>query len=881
MKGWKEIEYEVVRDAYDNCIAVCNMENFDPLGVHTGDSIVVCPSQTLSNAEYMKLRSVAIKVARHLGIIGECNIQYALDPDSEDYCIIEVNARLSRSSALASKATGYPLAYVAAKLALGEPLPAVQNSITRKTTACFEPALDYCVVKFPRWDLNKFHLVSAQLGSSMKSVGEVMGIGRNFQEALQKAIRMAVPGADGFEPVDPLSSGVSEFDTDEKIFQGLSIPTDRRIFAIAEAYEAGYNVQRCFALSGINPWFLARLYSLHIFRKTMQKCSVGNISRETLIRAKQDGFSDKQLAKAFGDATLEMEVRARRHADKIRPFAKQIDTLAAEFPAQTNYLYMTYGASESDERVGFMTSNASSAESYHSTVILGCGSYRIGSSVEFDWCAVSCIRTLRKLGHRSIMINCNPETVSTDYDECDILYFEEISVERILDIYEMERADGLILSVGGQVPNNLALPLQVASVNILGTAPHSIDQAEDRKKFSHILDAIGVDQPEWTAATSPEEALAFCGRVSYPCLIRPSYVLSGAAMRVVFNNEELTKFLILASHISPHHPVVISKFVEGAKEIEIDAVARDGIMMNYAISEHVEYAGVHSGDATLMLPAQTLYVETVRRATRIARVIAQELNICGPFNLQLLAKGDEVKVIEVNVRASRSFPFVSKTLKVDFIEIATKIMVNAPVKPAQISLLDLDYVAVKVPVFSFTRLLGADPVLGVEMASTGEVAAFGTDKFEAILTSMCAAKFKIPKRNVFVCIGSLTSKVEFLTSVKEMIECGLTIFCSPCTYDFFSSRQIPVKLLHKPSTKVEPNITTYLAQGKIELVINVQDSTIASESRSDGYIIRRTAVDFSIDLLTDLKLASLIVTAIYRRHRASRRVPIQAWDEFV
>ena len=889
MKGWKEIEYEVVRDANDNCITVCNMENFDPLGVHTGDSIVVCPSQTLSNAEYMKLRSVAIKVARHLGIVGECNIQYALDPDSEDYCIIEVNARLSRSSALASKATGYPLAYVAAKLALGEPLPLVRNSVTRTTTACFEPSLDYCVVKFPRWDLNKFRNVAAGLGSSMKSVGEVMAIGRNFQEAMQKAIRMAVPGVNGFEPKGLTSSGVGEFDTDDKIVKELSNPTDRRIFALAAAFEAGYSIEQCFELSRINPWFLARLFGVHTFRKAMGEYPLKKLPSEMLRHAKQEGFSDKQLANAVKGSVSEMDVRARRIELGIKPFVKQIDTLGAEFPAQTNYLYMTYAASESDDRVQIDYTHAGTVRhgpapvnpdgKQISTVVLGCGAYRIGSSVEFDWCAVSCIRTLRKLGHRSIMVNYNPETVSTDYDECDVLFFEEISLERVLDIYEEEKADGLILSVGGQVPNNLALPLQAANVNILGTAPNMIDSAEDRNKFSRILDNIGVDQPEWREVTSTDDALAFCNRVTYPCLIRPSYVLSGAAMRVVFNDDDLVKFLMKASDVSPDHPVVISKFVEGAKEIEVDAIAKDGVIVNYAIGEHVENAGVHSGDATLMLPAQKLYVETVRRVKRISRAIARELKISGPFNLQLLSKDNEVKVIEANVRASRTFPFVSKTLKVDFIEIATRIMAGVDVQPAQISLLDLDYVSIKAPMFSFTRLLGADPVLGVEMASTGEVATFGEDKYEAILTSMRAANFKVPKRNVFLCIGPLQAKLEFLNSVKELIDCGLTIYCSQGTYDFYTSRNIPVTLLHKPSTNLEPNVKSYISEGKVDLVINIRDSKADSGSLTDGYHIRRTAVDFSVCLLTDVKLASLICAAMHRRHNGHVS-QLKAWDEF-
>ena len=874
MKGWKEIEYEVVRDACDNCITVCNMENFDPLGIHTGDSIVVAPSQTLSNAEYMKLRAVAIKVARHLGIVGECNIQYALDPDSEDYCIIEVNARLSRSSALASKATGYPLAYVAAKLAMGESLPLVRNSVTKTTTACFEPSLDYCVVKFPRWDLNKFKNVSAGLGSAMKSVGEVMSIGRTFQEAMQKAIRMAVPGCNGFEPCAPASSGIGEFDKDEDIRKELSEPSDRRIFALAAAFEAGYSVDQVFDLTKINPWFLCKLHRVHQLRKMLASHQVGNVPTELLLHAKKEGFSDAQLATPF--KCTENDVRMRRHKDGVLPHVKQIDTLAAEFPAQTNYLYMTYSASESDERVQTAYTGQGKQKT---TMVLGCGAYRIGSSVEFDWCAVSCTRTLRKLGHRAVMVNYNPETVSTDYDECDTLYFEEISLERVLDIYEIEAADGVIVSVGGQVPNNLSTKLHDASVNILGTSAESIDKAEDRNKFSRILDRIGVDQPEWMEVATTQEAKDFCNRVTYPCLIRPSYVLSGAAMKVVFNDADLVQFLARASDVSPDHPVVISKFVEGAKEIEVDAVAREGVVLNYAIGEHVENAGVHSGDATLMLPAQKLYVETVRRVKRICRAIAKELNLSGPFNLQLLSKDNEVKVIEANVRASRTFPFVSKTLKVDFIEIATRVMAGAMVNPAQISLLDLDYVGIKAPMFSFTRLLGADPVLGVEMASTGEVATFGEDKYEAILTSMRATNFKPPKRNVFLCIGPMQAKLEFLEAAKELIDMGLQIYGSQGTYDFYTGHGLPITLLNKPSTSVEPNVKTLLSKGEIDLVINIRDSHASSGSLTDGYLIRRTAVDFSVCLLTDVKLATLLVHGLHRRH-TGHAPEMKAWDEF-
>ena len=869
MKGWKEIEYEVVRDSQDNCITVCNMENFDPLGIHTGDSIVVAPSQTLSNTEYYKLRSVAIKVARHLGIVGECNIQYALDPNSEDYCIIEVNARLSRSSALASKATGYPLAYVAAKLALGQALPVIRNSVTKTTTACFEPSLDYCVVKFPRWDLNKFNRVTAGLGSSMKSVGEVMSIGRSFQEAMQKAIRMATPGVLGFQPPPKDSAAHMSM---EKISHELSNPTDMRMYALSQAFAHGESVDSIFEKTKINPWFLYKLQEINQTRELLTSRAGETMTTDLMRFAKQQGFCDAQIGECVG--STEMEVRACRKALGVLPVVKQVDTLAAEFPAQTNYLYMTYHGDKNDPVV-----LAPEIAKSKGTVVLGCGAYRIGSSVEFDWCAVNCVRTLRKLGKKAIVINYNPETVSTDYDECDLLYFEEISLERVLDIYEQEQASGLIVSVGGQVPNNLALPLEAHGVNILGTPPANIDMAEDRNKFSSILDKIGVDQPEWGEVSTTENAKEFCRRVGYPCLIRPSYVLSGAAMKVCFNDTDLTKFLQLACSVSGDNPVVISKFIEGAKEIEVDAVAHNGKVLNYAIGEHVENAGVHSGDATLILPAQKLFVETVRRAKRITRQIAMELNISGPFNLQLLAKENDVKVIECNVRASRTFPFVSKTLKVNFIELATKAMVmpqGTYVAPAQISLLDLEYVGVKAPMFSFTRLAGADPVLGVEMASTGEVATFGEDKYDAILTSMMASGFKVPERNVFLCIGPLHCKLEFLPSARELLELGLTLYCSQGTYDFYKGHGLAVKLLHKPSAQKQPNVESYLAEAKLDLVINVRDTHADDGSITDGYTIRRKAVDFSVCLLTDIKLSILIISAMARK-----KVPvIKAWDQF-
>ncbi|KAG8467202.1 hypothetical protein KFE25_000518 [Diacronema lutheri] len=862
LRGWKEIEYEVVRDCKDNCITVCNMENFDPLGIHTGDSIVVAPSQTLSNSEYYKLRSVAIKVARHLGIVGECNIQYALDPLSEAYYIIEVNARLSRSSALASKATGYPLAYVAAKLALGTPLTEIRNSVTKQTMACFEPSLDYVVVKIPRWDLQKFALVGKVLGSSMKSIGEVMAIGRTFPEAMQKAIRMASPAVDGFET----NAQVQAY-TDAELETHLTEASDERVHVIAEAFERDFDVQHVHSLTRINHWFLLKLQSITHLRRTLAKFTIDQLPLPTLLYAKQNGFADMQVAKAC--RCDEDQVRELRQRHKITPWVKQVDTLAAEFPAMTNYLYMTYNGAEHD--VVF---------DEHGVMVLGCGAYRIGSSVEFDWCAVGCVRTLRKLGYHSIMVNYNPETVSTDYDECDRLYFEEISRERVLDIYELEASAGVILSVGGQIPNNLALPLDKAGVKILGTSARNIDNAEDRFKFSKILDSIHVDQPQWQELQSVEDAKAFCRLVSYPCLIRPSYVLSGAAMKVVFNDADLEVFLKAACDVSPAHPVVISKFIENAKEIEVDAVAMNGKVVNYAIAEHVENAGVHSGDATLVLPAQKLYCETVRRVKRVTFKIAERLQICGPFNIQFLSKDNRIKVIECNLRASRTFPFVSKTLKADFIELATRVMVGEVVKPAPIHLLEIDYVGIKAPMFSFTRLIGADPILGVEMASTGEVATFGDTRHEAILTSMRAAGFKVPQKAVFLCIGPLMAKLAFLESAKLLLDKGLVVYASKGTHEFLQTRGVQTILLHKPSSSDQPNFTTYINDGAIDLVINIRDSNADSGSISDGYAIRRSTVDHSIGLLTDLKLANLVIAAFARECKDDGgKVKVKAWDE--
>mmetsp|Transcript_34674 Transcript_34674/g.114879 ORF Transcript_34674/g.114879 Transcript_34674/m.114879 type:complete len:1517 (+) Transcript_34674:35-4585(+) len=858
MKGWKEIEYEVVRDCNDNCITVCNMENFDPLGVHTGESIVIAPSQTLTDDEYHMLRTTAIKVVRHLGIVGECNIQYALNPQSEEYCIIEVNARLSRSSALASKATGYPLASVAAKLALGNLLPDLTNSVTLSTTACFEPSLDYVVTKVPRWDLSKFDRVSREIGSAMKSVGEVMAIGRTWEESLQKALRMTDPAIAGYQPHDEFVA-----ESEEELNRSLQVPTDTRIYAIAEAMKRGYSVDRIQSLTAIDPWFLWKLKRINDMGQILSEYTPKTLPAGTVLQAKKSGFSDAQVAKLTG--STELEIRALRKAMGVTPFVKQIDTMAAEFPAATNYLYMTYNGDEHD--LDFEDKG---------TMVIGSGVYRIGSSVEFDWCSVSAIRALRQLGKKSVMVNYNPETVSTDYDECDELYFEEISTERVMDIYEHEAAFGVIVSVGGQTPNNLALPLEAAGANILGTKPSDIDKAEDRNKFSSILDQIGVDQPDWREMSSIADAKAFCNSAGYPCLIRPSYVLSGAAMKVVFSDSDLERFLAVACEVSPDHPVVISKFIEGAKEIEVDAVACEGTVLNYAIAEHVENAGVHSGDATLVLPAQKLFVETVRRVKRISRQIASELKISGPFNLQLLAKDNEVKVIEANVRASRTFPFSSKTLKANFIELATKVMVGSNPPAMRISLLDNEYVGIKAPMFSFTRLVGADPVLGVEMASTGEVATFGEDAYDAILTSMISTGFRIPQRSVFLCLGPLEAKMAFLPEARCLISMGLRVSCSQGTYDFYKSRGLDVHLMHKPLSKTQPNIEDAIKSGEMDLVINVRDSKADDDSKTDGFLIRRAAVDSSVCLLTDIKLATLITEAIHRR----KPMNIKAWDEF-
>eukprot|EP00743_Colponemidia_sp_Colp-15_P006014 GILK01006463.1.p1 GENE.GILK01006463.1~~GILK01006463.1.p1 ORF type:complete len:1511 (+),score=315.38 GILK01006463.1:81-4535(+) len=875
LKGWKEVEYEVVRDAKNNCVTVCNMENFDPLGIHTGDSIVVAPSQTLSNSDYYRLRSAAITIIRHLGVVGECNIQYALSPHSDEYCVVEVNARLSRSSALASKATGYPLAYVAAKLALGHDLVQVRNSVTKTTTACFEPSLDYCVVKIPRWDLRKFHNVSTHVGTAMKSVGEVMAIGRKFEEAIQKAIRMVDDSYLGFSDVGAEVFGYNddgETVDETKLDDALVNATDKRLFAIAKAMKHGYSVDRIHSLTKIDKWFLSKLVNIIDIEKHMRSSfTLDKFTADTIRQAKRFGFSDKQIAHAVN--STELDVRALRKSLGVTPFVKQIDTLAAEFPAFTNYLYCTYNGDEDD-----LEGNSKGV------VVLGCGAYRIGSSVEFDWCAVSCIRTLRQSGHCAIMINYNPETVSTDYDECDRLYFEELSFERVTDIYERETATGVIVSVGGQIPNNIAIPLHKAGLNILGTSPECIDRAENRFKFSQLCDSLHIDQPAWVELTSFQDALDFCDRAGFPVLVRPSYVLSGAAMKVANDAQDLSTYLKEAAVVSKDFPVVVSKFILNAKEIEMDAVAKDGEILNYAISEHVENAGVHSGDATLVLPAQKLYVETIRRVKKISSRIAHALKISGPFNIQFLSRDNEVMVIECNLRASRTFPFISKTFNTNFIELATRVMTGLPVKAARFHLIDLEFVGVKAPQFSFTRLQGADPVLGVEMVSTGEVACFGEDKHEAFLKAILSAGFKLPEKNILLSTGPLQSKVDFLPHAQALVEMGYNLFATSGTASFLKKNGVPVTMVHKPSVQESPNIRDLLSTRQIDLVINVPES-LETHELTEGYHIRRTAVDYSVSLLTDIKSAILLTESLMRiKRRAAlgkKWFEVKSWDEYV
>ncbi len=867
LKGWKEVEYEVVRDCYDNCITVCNMENFDPLGIHTGESIVVAPSQTLTNSEYHSLRQLAIKIIRHIGIVGECNIQYALDPISEDYRVIEVNARLSRSSALASKATGYPLAFVAAKLALGYGLHEIKNSITKTTSAFFEPALDYIVCKIPRWDLNKFIGVSKQIGSSMKSVGEVMAIGRTFEEAIQKGLRMIGQGMHGF-----VGNRDLEFDDIEK---ELMEPTDMRIFVIEKAFEQGWNIERIHHATRIDPWFLNKLRHIYDLNLDLQQYDkLADLPAEKLRKAKIMGFSDFQIARSiFKDINESMqgsvlEVRDHRKKAGILPVVKQIDTLAAEYPAQTNYLYLTYSGTSNDIKY---------LGDHKSVIVLGSGAYRIGSSVEFDWCSVNAIYTIRKEGYRSVIINYNPETVSTDYDICDRLYFDELSFERVMDIIELENPHGVILSMGGQIPNNLATRLHEQKVNILGTSALSIDRAEDRHKFSTLCDNLSIDQPRWKELTSINEIYHFAEEVGFPVLIRPSYVLSGAAMNVVSNNEEMEHYLKLAAKVSRQYPVVVSEFIEQAKEIELDAVARDGELVAYAISEHVEFAGVHSGDATIVFPAQKIYFETMRRIKRISRLIARELGISGPFNIQFLAKDNDIKVIECNLRASRSFPFVSKVLKVNFIELATQVLLGKEVQKPAKSVFDLDCIGIKAPQFSFSRLLKADPILGVDMASTGEVGCIGENFYEAILKSMLSVGYDYPKKNILLSTGPMRSKVELINSCKLLIEKGYLLYGTRGTAQFLEMNGIPCTMLHWPDEDKKPNTLDYLRNKMIDIVINIPKDLSKTELSND-YMIRRSAVDFNIPLITNARLASAFLTALCKM--SIDDIPIRSWDEY-
>ena len=867
LKGWKEIEYEVVRDRYNNCITVCNMENFDPLGIHTGESIVVAPTQTLTSAEVNKLRELAIRIVRHVGIVGECNVQFAFDTDSEDYRVIEVNARLSRSSALASKATGYPLAFVAAKLGLGYGLPQLKNSVTHSTSACFEPTLDYVVCKLPRWDLGKFKSVSRELGSSMKSVGEVMAIGRTFEEIIQKGLRMIGQGMHGFV-------ANKEFEV-EDIDHELSVATDKRIFVIAHALKKGYTVERINELTKIDKWFIDKLKNIiNIESELSQYNQISEVPDQLMLDAKKKGFSDFQIArtvtKCSSDVIEEMilEVRAWRKSRNIVPYVKQIDTLAGEFPAQTNYLYLTYNGTSHD--IDF-------AKDGNSVIVLGSGAYRIGSSVEFDWCSVNAINTIRQNGYKSIMINYNPETVSTDYDMCDRLYFDELTLERVLDVTDLEAPKGVIVSVGGQIPNNLAMRLDQEKVNILGTSAEDIDRAEDRHKFSAMLDEAGIDQPRWREMTSLEDIYDFVDKVGFPVLVRPSYVLSGAAMNVVSNREELEHFLTLATNVSKKYPVVVSEFVQNAKEVEIDAVAKDGEIIVYAISEHVEFAGVHSGDATMVFPAQKMYVETMRRIKKITRQIAKGLHISGPFNIQFLAKDNDIKVIECNLRASRSFPFVSKVLKVNFIDIATRIMLGLPVEVPHKSFFELDYVGIKAPQFSFSRLQKADPVLGVEMASTGEVGCIGEDYYEAILKSMLSVGYKIPERNVLLSTGDSRSKIEMVAPAKALQERGYNIFATKGTAKYLEEHGVKATVLYWPDQNETPNTLEYIKEKKIDLVVNIPKNLSKDELNND-YTIRRSAIDYNIPLITNARLAAAFIMAFCKLSRED--IKIKSWNEY-
>lgn len=868
LKGWKEIEYEVVRDQYDNCITVCNMENFDPLGIHTGESIVVAPSQTLTNHEYHKLRALSIKIVRHIGIIGECNVQYAFDPVSEDYRVIEVNARLSRSSALASKATGYPLAFIAAKLGLGYGLFELKNSVTKTTSAFFEPALDYVVCKIPRWDLSKFHGVDKELGSSMKSVGEVMAIGRNFEEAIQKGLRMIGQGMHGF--VDNKELAIADIDA------ALREPTDKRVFVLSKALQHGYTVDQIHELTKIDKWFLQKLQHIVDINEELHHFNINTLDKDILLNAKVYGFTDFQIARAIG---LENEVsnmheasllvrNLRKHYN-ILPVVKQIDTLAAEYPAQTNYLYVTYGGTAHD--VTFSNDK-------RSIVVLGSGAYRIGSSVEFDWCGVQALNTIRKEGWRSVMINYNPETVSTDYDMCDRLYFDELTFERVMDIIDLECPHGVIVSTGGQIPNNLALKLDAQHVTILGTQAQDIDGAEDRAKFSAMLTEHGINQPEWQALSNMEDIESFVNRVGYPVLVRPSYVLSGAAMNVCSNEDELKRFLLLAANVSEDHPVVVSKFIENAKEIEMDAVAKNGEIIVYAISEHVEFAGVHSGDATIQFPPQKIYVETVRRIKRISREIAKNLHINGPFNIQFMARDNDILVIECNLRASRSFPFVSKILKLNFIDLATKVMLGLPVEKPNKNLFDLDYVGIKASQFSFNRLQKADPVLGVDMSSTGEVGCLGDDTNAALLKSMLSVGYRIPKKSVLLSTGGAKQKAEMLETARLLIANHYELYATGGTSAYLSENGVPNTRVYWPSeTNQNPQALELLRERKIDMVVNIPKNLTVHEL-TNGYRIRRAAIDLNIPLLTNSRLASAFIQAFCSTRLED--IDIKSWDEY-
>ena len=869
LKGWKEIEYEVVRDRYDNCITVCNMENFDPLGIHTGESIVIAPSQTLTNSEYHKLRALSIKIIRHIGIVGECNVQYAFDPKSEDYRVIEVNARLSRSSALASKATGYPLAFVAAKLGLGYGLFELKNSVTKTTSAFFEPALDYVVCKIPRWDLSKFRGVDRELGSSMKSVGEVMAIGRNFEEAIQKGLRMIGQGMHGF--VENKELEIADID------EALRDPTDNRVFVISKAMHRGYSIDQIHELTKIDKWFLYKLKHIIDIDEALKRCKSVNVLDKDLLRtAKVYGFTDFQIARAVG---LENElgnmtkaglvIRQLRKNYGILPVVKQIDTLAAEYPAQTNYLYVTYAGVKSD--INFERDK-------RSIIVLGSGAYRIGSSVEFDWCGVQALNTIRKQGWRSVMINYNPETVSTDYDMCDRLYFDELTFERVMDIIDLECPHGVIVSTGGQIPNNLAMRLDAQNVPILGTSAKDIDNAEDRAKFSSMLGRNGIDQPEWSALTSMDDIQRFIDRVGFPVLVRPSYVLSGAAMNVCSNNDELVRFLKLAANVSEDHPVVVSQFIEHAKEVEMDAVARDGEIIAYAISEHIEFAGVHSGDATIQFPPQKLYCETIRRIKRVSRKIAQELHISGPFNIQFLARDNDIKVIECNLRASRSFPFVSKVLKINLIELATKVMLGLPVERPDKDLFDLDYVGIKASQFSFNRLQKADPVLGVDMASTGEVGCLGDDTNTALLKSMLSVGQRIPEKNILLSTGGPKQKAETLDAARQLVKNGYKIFATVGSSKFLTENGVENTMVYWPSdADKHPQALDMLHRHEIDLVVNIPKDLTVSEL-SNGYKIRRAAIDLNVPLITNSRLASAFINAFCRVKLDD--IDIKSWSEY-